>query len=307
MDASYKRQRPVKPNGICNLHPIFESSVEKPSTSNKLKGALLLLFLMQVAAAALAQDTLPQFTLRSLGNKRIVIGWVNNYPDVRQISIQRSLDSLTGYKTILTVPDPMSRENGYVDTRAPHDRVFYRIYIQLDQGRYLFSQSRRPDRFIAAETPLTILPHPQPGGTPKIEIQPYKPRSADSLLLKEKPVVVTLLPFRFQYSNRLPDTASGPLRKKLRNPLLSFTPSAYVFTQRDGYVRVSLPETRPASRYLIRFYTEDNSLLFELKDLKAHDFRLDKANFYHAGWFRFELYEEGRLLEKHRFYLEKEF
>jgi len=34
---------------------------------------------------------------------------------------------------------------------------------------------------------------------------------------------------------------------------------------------------------------------------------LDKANFLHAGWFRFELYENGQLKEKHRFYIPKDF
>jgi len=48
-------------------------------------------------------------------------------------------------------------------------------------------------------------------------------------------------------------------------------------------------------------------MLFELKDIKQKNFKLDKTNFYHAGWFRFELYEDGKLLEKHKFYLEKDF
>lgn len=265
---------------------------------------LLLLFAVPVTASH-AQDTLPRFTLRSLGNNRVLIGWVNGYPDVRQISIQRSADSLTGYKSILTVPDPMSLENGYVDTRASHDRMFYRIYIQLDQGRYLFSEARRPERMTVSNAGIGSLP--LPGGPPRVELQPYKTGTVDSLLAKDKPVGVSLIPFRFNFLSRLPDTATSPVRKKLRNPLLSFTPSQYVYTQRDGYVRVSLPDTYPPAKYQVRFFTEDNTLLFELNNLRERDFRLDKANFYHAGWFRFELYAEGRLLEKHRFYLDKEF
>ncbi|MBK8951639.1 MAG: hypothetical protein IPM85_04250 [Chitinophagaceae bacterium] len=47
--------------------------------------------------------------------------------------------------------------------------------------------------------------------------------------------------------------------------------------------------------------------MFELKDIKEKTFKLDKTNFYHAGWFKFELYGDGKLIDKHNFYIEKEF
>ena len=84
-----------------------------------------------------------------------------------------------------------------------------------------------------------------------------------------------------------------------------FVPSKYVSTYKNGYVRVSLPEED--KKYNIKFFEEDGTFLFELKDLKEKIFSLDKANFYHAGWFLFELYGDGKLIEKHKFYLEKEF
>ena len=59
--------------------------------------------------------------------------------------------------------------------------------------------------------------------------------------------------------------------------------------------------------FSIKFFDEDNTLLFELKEVKEKDFKIDKTNFYHAGWFKFELYEGEKLLEKHKFYLEKDF
>ena len=43
------------------------------------------------------------------------------------------------------------------------------------------------------------------------------------------------------------------------------------------------------------------------KTVKESYITLDKANFLHAGWFWFELYEEGKLKEKHRFYIPKDF
>jgi len=34
---------------------------------------------------------------------------------------------------------------------------------------------------------------------------------------------------------------------------------------------------------------------------------LDKSNFIHAGWFKFELYEDGQLKEKNKLLIPKDF
>lgn len=82
--------------------------------------------------------------------------------------------------------------------------------------------------------------------------------------------------------------------------------STNVFAGKDGNVYVSLPD---ASRrpYLVRFLEENNKPLFELKDVKDPSLIIDKTNFVHAGWFRFELYEDGKLKEKNKLFIPKEF
>ena len=65
-----------------------------------------------------AQDTLPKFSVKNAGGGRIIISWLNTYQLVKQINIQRSFDSVKNYKTILSVPDPMNKENGYADTKG---------------------------------------------------------------------------------------------------------------------------------------------------------------------------------------------
>jgi len=92
-----------------------------------------------------------------------------------------------------------------------------------------------------------------------------------------------------------------------KNKHNTFPPSPYVYTNMDGYVRISLPDNEKAKKYSIKFFEEDGTFLFELKDIKERNFKIDKTNFYHAGLFRFELYEDGKLLEKYKFYLEKDF
>ncbi|MDZ4793535.1 MAG: hypothetical protein SGI83_04580 [Bacteroidota bacterium] len=236
---------------------------------------LFLLFALLISSLLQAQspprdngDTLPNFALKNVGNNRIIIGWVNNFTNIKQISIQRSYDSLSGYKTILTVPDPTTPQNGYVDAKATHGRMFYRIYIMLDKGVFLFSNAKRP------ELDTTFRRSQLPNNGDKFPM-------IDSVAMPN-------------FNNNKPKSTT-------------FLPSLHVYTNRDGYVRISLPGDEKSKKYSIKFFDNDETFLFEIKEVKEKDFKIDKTNFYHAGWFRFELYEDEKLIEKHKFYLEKDF
>ena len=89
-------------------------------------------------------------------------------------------------------------------------------------------------------------------------------------------------------------------------PKVVYKPSMYVFTARDGNITIALPEVS-TKKYSVKFFEEDSTPLFELKQVKQSPLTLDKANFLHAGWFFFELYENGLLKEKHKFYIPKDF
>ena len=101
-------------------------------------------FLMLVSFSSFAQDTLPRFTVTTRGYNKAIISWTNNYTSVTQINIQRSFDSTKGFRTILNVPDPSVPQNGFVDTKAPAQSMFYRLFIVLEDGNYIFSTAQRP-------------------------------------------------------------------------------------------------------------------------------------------------------------------
>jgi hypothetical protein len=203
-----------------------------------------------------AQDTLPKFSARNVGNNRIILGWVNQFPNIRQISIQRSFDSLAGYKTILTVADPKAVQNGYADTKAPNDHMFYRLFYAMEGGSFYFTEIKKPFTDTSAAAVSTS---------------------------------------RVQSGTGIADPA-----------LKSFVPSFYVYTEKTGYVQLNLPNA-DLKKYSVKFFEEDGTFLFELKGLHDRLLTLDKSNFLHAGWFNFELYNDEKLLEKHRFYIAKDF
>ena len=93
-----------------------------------------------------AQQALPEFSAIIKPGNRIVISWTNNYTNTKQINIQRSTDSLKNFKTIVTIPDPANPENGFVDTKAPYGKIYYRLFVTLNDGKYFFTRSRKPSR-----------------------------------------------------------------------------------------------------------------------------------------------------------------
>lgn len=95
-------------------------------------------------------------------------------------------------------------------------------------------------------------------------------------------------------------------QKEAREKRPDFVPSFYVYTNKDGYVFINLPDAEK-QKYHIKFFEEDNSFLFEIKNVRQRGLTLDKTNFLHAGWFNFELYNDEKLVERHKFYLGREF
>ena len=83
-------------------------------------------------------------------------------------------------------------------------------------------------------------------------------------------------------------------------------PSLFVFTNDKGYVNIQLPLSKQ-HHYKIIFTDTTNAIVFEIKHVKEDELVLDKANFIHAGWFNFELFEDDKLKERNKVFINKEF
>ncbi|MFT3946293.1 MAG: hypothetical protein QM763_04895 [Agriterribacter sp.] len=236
-----------------------------------------------------AQDTLPAFTVKHRSGK-VILSWVNDFKVVKQISIQRSADSLKGFKTILTLPDPSSVTNGFLDNNAPDTASFYKLYILLDSGKYVFSKSQKPKK----DTP----PLPPP------------------VVKKETPAVelAVTTPIKEEVPEQIPAKTYGPETTKISNKKMSdglkadsvnmvrpenFTPSGFIFTNAQGNVTVILPKGK-TEFFTIKFFDSNGDELFRLNNLKEHTVVVDKSNFMRAGIYRFELYENNILREKNK-------
>jgi len=304
---------------------------------------LVIVFTLLFSSIVRAQDTLPRFSVTTRGPGKILISWHNRYPTVSQISIQRSTDSLKYFTTLLTVPDPHLPENGAMDTKASHPNFYYRLFIVLEEGKYLFTPSRKP-RTSTGVSPAAQQEDTDASDAVLMRTDHQRVMFLDPGVSKDKPQIKTPTtiqggfrqlevqqrPVFVKKGATLLGQISGDKLRAFRDSLLTqtkdtlifidgdsllirpFVPremyrvSSYVYTGKYGNIQLSLPD---ASRkhYSVKFFDDNSKPLFELSAIKATSLILDKSNFLHAGWFKFELYEDGQLKEKNKLFIPKEF
>ena len=256
-----------------------------------------------------SQDTLPSFSVVNKGNNHIVISWYNKYVQVKQISIQRSADSLNNFKSIVTVPDPMNRQNGFMDSKESNERMYYRLYILVDGSNFIFTKSKKAfsDSILASLKSDTMNRKAISDSTYiKVVNRIIKENLPDSALTSEEIYILK------RYSNSkldlLPDSISkkiGSILKRNNKPDL-VVPVYHIITNSEGLVKIMLSDFNQ-KKYTIKFFEDDDTFLFEIKEIKDASLLMDKSNFYHSGWFKSELYDNGKLVEKNRFFIPKEF
>jgi hypothetical protein len=301
------------------------------------KLAALLILTCTLFTTTRAQEVLPDFTVVTKGNKKVIISWTNNYPVVKQISVQRSKDSTKGFATILSVADPTAPQNGIVDGKAPDANQFYRLFVVQDNGKFVFTKSKR-----AFWDTVRVVVNKQSQQTPDnaqrvVISESVTPKQAEEI--KEKlqpapptPVVKAPEPEKFFFIKKrdtLVATINAKELKKFRDSVVTrtkdtiafagadtillkpfvpkevFKPSKFIYTERDGNITINLPNAG-LHHYSVKFFDEKSAPLFDITEVKEQSLLIDKVNFLRSGWYKFELYEDGKLKEKHKFFIPKE-
>jgi hypothetical protein len=275
-----------------------------------------------------AQDTLPSFKVSQVGNDKVILSWINHYPVVNQINIQRSNDSLRNFITILTVPDPAVVQNGISDQKIPAGKVYYRLFILLDNGRYVITPSQRP---VKDESGLALDYGIQEGQNQRIHTETLsnteKNQLSEKLQSTEKRpngrffVVVKgnksfqvkdadFKKFRDSILYKTKDTLDyisiDSIQIKPFATAPAYVKSSYIYPDRDGNVILNIPGAAQRN-YRVRFLHDDRRHFFTLDRVTENYLEIDKAIFLQSGWYRFELYEDGKLKEENRFFIPKDF
>ena len=269
-----------------------------------MKRLVSLVLFVVLGSSLSAQDTLPHFSIVERGG-RVTVSWVNPFETLVQLNVQRSFDSVR-FSTVYSATSPQLPQNGFTDIKMPTNQIFYRIFYVLGGGTYFFSEVRRVGSDANYTTSRDVGANflKMAGGDKKvvtIQIKESMPRQIPGSSFKA---------FRDSVLKLTKDTLIAVNDSLvLLNPYVvkeAFRTSAYVFLNKDGYINVALPMVAE-KKYRLKFFEENGSLLFEINQMHESPLTLDKANFVHAGWFLFELYEDDRLKEKNRLYLPKDF
>ena len=264
-----------------------------------------------------------------------------------QLSVQESFDSTRFFHTILTAQSPELPDNGFVYTSPNSGRkMFYRIFYVLDNGDYFFTKSSAASTF-NNQTTATIQEETAVPEEVSIDDIPFLSKkrrvnadiinSSEYSLQKNMPPSSMVKPaeknfvhlyfrkrdsliqimeygqfriYRDSIANKTKDTLYALNKYDVvllpYVPKYVWKPSVYVVLNQNGYINIRIPGAHQKT-YRLVFFDTDGSVLFEIKRVKEPNLILDKTNFLHSGWFNFELYEEDKLKEKNKVYLEKDF
>ncbi len=236
---------------------------------------LLLLLLIFSNTAAFSQDTLPDFKVVNTG-KSVIVSWKNKYKmPIATLNIQRSFDSLKNYTTIGSVLNASGSENGFTDNDPPYNKMYYRLFIGFEGGSYIITSPKRP-----------------------VKVVPESVSSEDSATL-------TLKRFQWQADPMIDSLAVKPGNVIIPGKKEVTYPSKRIFTNNSQMVVIHLPDAI-IKNYRALFFDDKGKKIIELTKLKEEFLILEKVYFMRSGWFNFELYENGELIEKNKIQILKD-
>ncbi len=275
----------------------------------------IVLFIVFGQGSAHAQETLPNISVNNL-NGKIIISWLNEYQKpIANIFIQRSYDSLRNFKTIGSVLNPSNLENGFPDNHPPYLKMYYRVLVTFEGGSYEMGSSKKPFRETPPLPPFVMIQEPEyipvkPADT----IQILKTYTKDSVLAPKESIAEVVadslkrIDIQQEKINRSVPTlnhlADSLLLTRPKSIVETAYPSARIFTSRQNTLVISIPSAM-IKRYQVKFFTEENEFIFEIAKVKEDILMIDKENFVKSGWFYFEIYEDGKLIEKSKFFIPK--
>jgi hypothetical protein len=200
----------------------------------------------------------------------------------------------------------MNTENGYPDVNPPYQKMYYRLSVIFEGGKYAIGPSARP---VKESTPLqdfdvTYIPE-------YILEKEKEQKKVERANLQ----VVIADPNKFAIPKN--DSLTGLIKKKKpavidslaiiapKKTIETAYPSNRVFTSKYNTVIVQISEVTK-KKYSLKIYDENEKLVMDLKHVTEDYLIIEKSNFMKSGWYRFEIYENGEIFEKNKFFVGKD-
>ena len=227
--------------------------------------------------SARAQPNLPDIvgaTQRGL----VVLSWTAQFDGIKSIAVQRSSDSVYNFSTVGYVKNLKKGPQGFIDGHPAPGTNWYRLYIAFSSDLTWYS-----NRFKVVVDSAQIL---AAGVVPP----------NDTLQRLVGKAITGLATAKV-------DTATGKVTTPVKIPTITTPPapvipvSPYVFTNPfTGHVNIEIPDVK-AHLFTLRFFNEQNRLIFEVERVRESPIILDKRNFQRKGLFHFELLKDKQKWE----------
>jgi hypothetical protein len=226
---------------------------------------ILMIFQLNKEHTIVAQSYLPQFSVIKLSNRNNKISWNNPHKNCIQLAVQRSTDSVNNFRTILSAQSPELAENGFIDKTAPEQGSVYYRIFYTLKGGAYYFSK-------------TIAP------------------SKENNTIESKKTL----------SKKSSKKKKGAKNKKTKNESTDKRTinSKYVRITDKGDLQINIPKALEI-KYDIFIYNEDKKTMFSIDAIHETSLTIEKVNFIKAGWFEYELIEAGKVIERKRFYIQK--
>jgi hypothetical protein len=165
---------------------------------------------------------------------------------------------------------------------------YYRIYYVNPGGRYFFTAAQKPVK----DLPLDSRSMPLPTSSNELNYDTIYANGIHGLKLDRTLKIKRETGIGIDLSGKIEDSISSNV----------FTPSGLIFTNREGNLIIALPDANK-KKFSLRVFKEDGTPMFNMKNIKEPQLLIDRSNFLHSGWFKYDLYEDERLREQNKFFI----
>ncbi len=268
-----------------------------------LKYILLFSVFISMAIHSFSQAPLPDFTIKKGTQNQKVISWQNNYGDmISVLNIQRSTDSVRDFRTVYSEPNPSLAVNAFTDTRSVPGMDYYRIYYQMKNGSYYFSKAKKVSTGFISEDLFSSL-----GSSKNVLIQGDESRVVsvvnfkkitDSVITNTSDSIYFLSDSTVNYRKFNPVTSMSAVV----TPTQTLIPvSGYLFLNTNGSVVIRLPDNEVDGFSMTIYQLDGTSVLYKIQHFDNPEIILSKSSFLRAGFYPYELFEDGKLKERSKF------
>lgn len=252
-------------------------------------------------------QTLPSFNATDKGGST-VISWNVSEEKLTLLVIQKSIDSLNGFKSIASMPDPNTPSNGYVDKNNKELNFYYRIFYAGVNGKYFFTESKKAQieiikPYIKIEPTKNNSKEAKPiaPNTNEVVVKTSAEKIIDPIeILPKKELIESVLPIKENSS--ITNFTINIFTEKVEQES-KLTTNPYLYVSKENNLMLIIPETHKR-KFHLQVWKEDGTPIFSMKNIKDAQLLIDKSNFIYSGWFKYEISEGEQLKERGKFLIQ---